>query len=323
MLRSCGGSPQSRSENGRADCTQPRRRRRRFVPWEHRGGVALRSCGGSPQSRSENGRATTQPRRRRNGASGGASLATLWLVWLENIRVRSWRTRAVLTGTGGMASSPQAASAALGVVRVAGLWAGSGECRLERLLRVARGSERSRALLPRRGVGGLQAIDGAPVWHGVPKRAVVSKPIPWGAETRRGDRLRLRSRGAPVLVVGPSSATRWPDSGVLVLGSIGGALRFAHAVGRHSPVQRTGEQLHNRGVGATERPAEPSLLESAVWLSSAGRVVVVGRDSVRGMSGSGLQQAAGRRRGSAWRGGGGQGSPPNPAAGEDRRRNAV
>ena len=40
----------------------------------------------------------------------------------------------------GIASCPQAASAALGVVRVAGLWAGSGECRLERLLRVARGS---------------------------------------------------------------------------------------------------------------------------------------------------------------------------------------
>ena len=129
---------------------------------------------------------------------------------------------------------------------------------------------------------------------------------------------------------GRASTCGWSELGYevagfwrLVLGSIGGALRFAHAVGRHSPVQRTGEQLHNRGVGATERPAEPSLLESAVWLSSAGRVVVVGRDSVRGMSGSGLQQAAGRRRGSAWRGGGGQGSPPNPAAGEDRRRNAV
>ena len=45
----------------------------------------------------------------------------------------------------GVAPCPQAASAALGVVRVAGRWSGSGEYRLERLLRVARGSRAVRA----------------------------------------------------------------------------------------------------------------------------------------------------------------------------------
>ena len=55
---------------------------------------------------------------------------------------------------------------------------------------------------------------------------------------RDGDELKWWIFGG-----GPRSVARRPNSGAQVLWGIGVALCFAHTVGRHSPVQRTGGQV--------------------------------------------------------------------------------
>ena len=103
-----------------------------------------------------------------------------------------------------------------------------------------------------------------------------------------------------------------------------GVWRLAGELGDFRVRPAGGEHLEGGGISRRRR-GESGVVgkgkragSAAADPGAAGRVVV-GRGSVRGMSGSGPQQAAGRRRGSAWRGGGGQGSlPPNPVAGVNR-----